>query len=107
MKHDEYEKGVVRIEDTLANQTQELDELSKLSTIAFNRNTVLEREVQELKKRLTTAKSELQVCNIMYYTPIMIIYYCDDNVRVLLCMHSHIWQSNIHYGAILKSLLSL
>ena len=69
MKHEEYEKGVVRIEDTLANQTQELDELSKLSTIAFNRNTVLEREVRELRKRLTTTKSELQVCNIMYYIP--------------------------------------
>ena len=73
MKHEEYEKGVVRIEDTLANQTQELDELSKLSTIAFNRNTVLEREVRELRKRLTTTKSELQVCNIMYYTPLLLI----------------------------------
>ena len=67
VKHDEYEKGVVCIEETLANQTQELDELSKLSTVTFNRNTVLEREVRELRKRLTTAKSELQVCNIMYY----------------------------------------
>ena len=68
MKHVEYEKGVVCIEETLANQRQELDELSKWSTNAFDRNTVLEREVRELRKRLTTAKSELEVCNIMYYT---------------------------------------
>ena len=67
VKHDEYEKGVACIEETLANQTQELDELSKLSTVAFNRNTVLEREVRELRKRFRTAKSELQVCNNMYY----------------------------------------
>ena len=61
MEHDTYEKDVISIEETLAIQQEKLDELSKLSTDVHDRNTLLEGEVHELRKRLNTAKSQLKV----------------------------------------------
>ena len=65
MEHDTYERDVIGIEEILAIQQQKLDELSKLSTDTHDRNTLLEGEVHELRKRLNTSKSQLKVC--MHY----------------------------------------
>ena len=82
MEHENYEKDVISIDDTLAVQQQKLDELSKLSTDAHDRNTLLEREVRELRKRLNSAKSRLEVRNIIIIY-VIFVYYC-----ICLCMYT-------------------
>ena len=61
MENDNYENDMISIEETLAIQQEKLDELSKLSTDAHVRNTLLEEDVHELRKRLNTAKYQLKV----------------------------------------------
>ena len=73
MERDNYEKDVIGIEETLAIQQHKMDELGKLSTDVHDRNTLLEEEVQGLKKRLNTAKLEV-ICNMIIN--ILCVYYC-------------------------------